>query len=543
MHGDRGLAPPHGGKLVDLVVGDARAAELVAMADRWPSWVLSERQRCDLDLLACGAFSPLTGFLGRADHASVCQRMRLADGTLWPIPVTLDVDDRTRDAALVWGHVALRDDHGRLVAVLGVHEAWRADPRVEAEAVFGRCDPAHPSVDHLLYRTHPWYLAGRLEVLPSARTLDGAGPRFTPAGLRAHFDRLGITRVVAFNTRNPMHRAHQELTLRAARETGAHLLIHPVVGPTKPGDVDVATRVACYESLLPTYRSGQATLALLPLAMRMGGPREALWHAIIRQNFGATHMIVGRDHAGPGQDSLGRPFYDPYAAQELVRRHQDELAVSMVSFPQLGYVEDSDSYEPVDQVPPGTQVSVISGTEVRRRLARGQALPSWFTPPAVASVLRRRYPPLPERGVTVVLVGEPGAETTATAAELACRLQSLGRQVRRVGDDGSRPEQATQAPAPVADLAGLTARAVETTRAGDIALCTVHTADAPALERMRIEVEAWGGFFLVPVAPAGTAGRSGSPGSSGSARARVEALLGQLRAHGFLTSEEEQASA
>ncbi|MGN6408460.1 MAG: hypothetical protein ACTHMH_08925, partial [Curtobacterium sp.] len=250
-------------------------------------------------LAACGAFSPLTGFLGRADHASVCERMRLSDGTLWPIPVTLDVDDRTRDAALVWGHLALRDALGRLLAVLGVREAWRVDPRVEAEAVFGRCDPAHPGVNHLLYRTHPWYLSGALEVLPTTPALDGAGPRFTPAGLRAHFDRLGIARVVAFNTRNPMHRAHQELTLRAARETGAHLLIHPVVGPTKPGDVDVPTRVACYESLLPTYRSGQATLALLPLAMRMGGPREALWHMIIRQNFGATHMIVGRDHAGP----------------------------------------------------------------------------------------------------------------------------------------------------------------------------------------------------------------------------------------------------
>ena len=220
----------------------------------------------------------------------------------------------------------------------------------------------------LLHRTNPWYVTGRLEVLP--RTVHAAGRegsdlRFTPAALRRHFDELGVRRVVAFNTRNPMHRAHQELTLRAARETGAHLLVQPVVGPTKPGDIDVGTRVACYRRLMPSYPAGKATLALLPLAMRMGGPREALWHAIIRQNFGATHMIVGRDHAGPGADSQGRPFFHPYAAQELVRRYQHELEVTMVAFPQLGYVESTDTYEPVDEVPPGTTVRTISGTEVR----------------------------------------------------------------------------------------------------------------------------------------------------------------------------------
>ena len=394
----QGLARPHGGRLVDLVVGPEQAEELDRLSVAWPARRLTERQRCDLELLATGAFSPLTSFLGEADHASVCERLRLADGTLWPMPVMLDVDEPTLRAAQACGRLALRGDDGTLLAVLEPREAWRVDPLAEARAVFGSDDPAHPSIDTLLHRTEAWYVSGPLEVLPRAvapADRDHQDLRFTPAGLRRHFAERGIDRVVAFNSRNPMHRAHQELTVRAARQTGAHLLVHPVVGPTKPGDVDVATRVACYRGLMPTYEAGRATLALLPLAMRMGGPREALWHAIIRQNFGVTHMIIGRDHAGPGQDSRGLPFYDPYASQELVRRHQDELEVRMTSFPQLGYVEETDSYEPVDQVPPGMRVRTVSGTEVRRRLARGEALPAWFTPPAVAAVLAERFPPLP----------------------------------------------------------------------------------------------------------------------------------------------------
>jgi len=395
--GAQGLSGPHGGTLVHLAVGPERAVELERSAVRWPARHLTDRQRCDLELLACGAFSPLSTFLGRADHASVCERMRLADGRLWPMPVALDVDEETLRSAQACGHLALRGDDGALLAVLEPREAWRVDPLQEATAVFGTDDTAHPSVDALVHRTEPWYVTGPLEVLPRAVAPPGRDDqdlRFTPAALRRHFTDLGITRVVAFNTRNPMHRAHHELTVRAARETGAHLLVQPVVGPTKPGDIDVPTRVACYRGLMPSYPTGQATLAILPLAMRMGGPREALWHAIIRQNFGASHMIIGRDHAGPGVDSRGRPFYGAYASQELVRRHQDELEVRMVSFPQLGYVEERDTYEPVDQVPPGTRVRTVSGTEVRQRLARGEELPTWFTPPAVAAVLRDRFPPL-----------------------------------------------------------------------------------------------------------------------------------------------------
>jgi sulfate adenylyltransferase len=431
--------------------------------------------------------------------------MRLSDGTLWPIPVTLDVDDATREAAERCGVLALRDDTGLLVAVLDLDGSWMGDHVAEAEAVFGSGDPEHPGVDHLLHRTHRWYLSGRLEVLASPLRHEFGELTYTPRNLREYFEDRGIRRVVAFNSRNPMHRAHQELTLRASRTTGAHLLIHPVVGPTQPGDVDAYTRVRCYRQLLPSYQPGQATLALLPLAMRMAGPREALWHAIIRQNYGVTHMIVGRDHAGPGLDGSGRAFYRPYAAQELVARFADELAVAMVSFPQLGYVAETDSYEPVDEVPPGTAVITISGTEVRRRLARGEPLPTWFTPPAVAAELGRRFPPLSQRGFTIFLTGLSGAGKSTIARALNMKLQALGgRQVSLLDGDLVRRHLSGELGFSRRDRDQNVHRigyvASEITKHGGVAICAVIAPYDRARKDVRRLVEAWGAFLLVHVA-------------------------------------------
>ena len=367
------------------MVDRERAGELERLAADWPDRLLTERQRCDLELLACGAFSPLTGFMDEADHAGVCDRMRLADGTLWPMPVTLDVDDQTLRNAESCGHLALRDADGHLLAALELRGRG-GSTRPRRRGGLRKVRPRPPDRDQLLHRTKPWYVTGRLEVLP--RTVHAAGRegsdlRFTPAALRRHFDELGCAVSSPSTRATPCTALTRRLTLRAARETGAHLLVQPVVGPTKPGDIDVGTRVACYRRLMPSYPAGKATLALLPLAMRMGGPREALWHAIIRQNFGATHMIVGRDHAGPGTDSQGRPFFHPYAAQELVRRYQHELEVTMVAFPQLGYVESTDTYEPVDEVPPGTMSAPSreprsgSAWHGASRCPRGSRRPPW----------------------------------------------------------------------------------------------------------------------------------------------------------------------
>jgi sulfate adenylyltransferase len=418
--------PPHGGTLVDLRVEDGRAAAIAADAETLPGWELTRRQRCDLELLATGGFSPLRTFHDRADYESVCVRMRLATGELWPIPVTLDLPEHIVEAAQAAGGLALRA-RGADVAVLRMTEAWRPDRQAEAQSVFGTTDPGHPGVQALL-RSHDWYVSGDLEVLRLPEHHAFRSLRLTPAQVRREFADRGWDRVVAFQTRNPMHRAHQQLTVRAARELGAKLLLHPVVGIGKPGDVDPYVRVRCYRALLPTYAPGTTMLALLPLAMRMAGPREALWHAIVRKNHGATHFIVGRDHAGPGVDRRDRPFYDPYAAQALVRRHEAELGIGVVPFRQMVFVQELGEYVPEDDVRPVQHCLRISGTEQRRRLARGEELPPWFTPPEVAAELRRAFPPRSQRGLCVLVrAGLPHADRVAAA--VSARLRELGRTV------------------------------------------------------------------------------------------------------------------
>jgi sulfate adenylyltransferase len=297
--------------------------------------------------------------------------MRLADGTLWPIPVTLDVSEEFARSINPGRTIALRDPEGVMLAALHVEEIWQPDRQAEAKAVYETTDCDHPGVEYLLRQAHPWYVGGRVEGLYLPSHYDFRTLRLAPAELRGEFVRLGWRRIVAFQTRNPMHRAHQELTLRAAKTVEANLLIHPSVGMTKPGDVEYYVRVRCYQALLSKYPKDTVKLALLPLAMRMAGPREAVWHAIIRKNYGCSHLIVGRDHAGPGNDSIGRPFYGPYAAQELLRIHQQELGITMVPFNMMVYLQDQDTYVAENEVPQGARVLNISGTELRRRLAEG----------------------------------------------------------------------------------------------------------------------------------------------------------------------------
>ena len=420
------LISAYGGALVDLLVDESRRVELKAQSREWPSWDLTQRQLCDLELLLSGGFSPLTGFLGRRDYESVRDHMRLADGMLWPIPITLDVSPEVAAQLDNGSHLALRDPEGVILAILHVTEVWQPDLKGEAESVYGTANRTHPSVAVLLDSTRPSYVGGELEGLQAPVHYDYTDLRHTPAELRALFQVHGWRQIVAFQTRNPLHRAHFELTLRAAKQVEANLLIHPVVGMTKPGDVDHYTRVRCYQAIMPSYPQGTAMLSLLPLAMRMGGPREALLHAIIRRNHGVTHLIVGRDHAGPGQDSAGRPFYGPYDAQEMVRKHEAELGVQMVPFREMVYVEDRDTYMPEDEVPKGERILSISGTEQRRRLNEGTELPSWFTPPAVAAELRRSYPPRSKQGFTLFFTGLSGSGKSTIANVVLVKLLEIG---------------------------------------------------------------------------------------------------------------------
>ena len=496
--------PAHGGRLVDLLVQAERAEELKGHALEWPSWSLTRRQLCDLELLATGAFSPLRSFLGQADYASVCERMRLGDGILWPIPVTLDLPGDVAAQAEAAGVLALRDLEGVMLAVLRVTELWRPDLRDEAAAVFGTTDTAHCGVDHLLHRTNPWYVSGALEVLQLPDHQDFRALRHTPAQLRAEFARRGWSRIVAFNTRNPMHRVHQELTLRAARDADAKLLIHPIVGVTRPGDVDHYTRVRCYQAVLPTYPEGSVMLSLLPLAMRMGGPREALWHGIIRKNHGVTHLIVGRDHAGPGPDSEGRPPYHSYEAQELFARYERELGVTMVPFRQMVYVERDDAYVPEDEAPEGARVVSISGTELRRRLAEGDELPHWFTTPAVAAELRRTFPPRSEQGFTVFFTGLSGSGKSTIANVLCARLLELGgRHVTLLDGDLARQHLSNELGYSREhrdlNVSRIGFVAAEITKSGGIVVCAPIAPYDKTRREVRRLIEPGGGFLLVHV--------------------------------------------
>ncbi|MBV9010331.1 MAG: sulfate adenylyltransferase, partial [Verrucomicrobia bacterium] len=421
------LTPPHGGELVNLLLDPEEAAYLKTQSRDFPSWDLTTRQICDLELLLSGGFSPLRGFMNRADYEGVCHEMKLTNGVLWPMPITLDVTEAfAKTLKPGSSRIALRDSEGVMLAVLHVEDVWQPDRNGEAKAVFGTTSKAHPGVDYLLNKANARYVGGRLEGLQMPTHYDFRTLRLTPADLRAEFTRLGWRRIVAFQTRNPMHRAHVELTFRAARQVEASLLIHPSVGMTRPGDVDYFTRVRCYQLLVTKYPHGTAKLSLLPLAMRMGGPREAIWHALIRKNHGCSHFVVGRDHAGPGKDVDGKPFYGPYQAQELFRKHQAEIGVEMVPFQMMVYVEERDKYFPENEVPKDTRVLNLSGTELRRRLNEGREIPAWFTYPEVARELRRSFPPRHKQGFTVFFSGLSGAGKSTIANVLLTKFLEMG---------------------------------------------------------------------------------------------------------------------
>jgi sulfate adenylyltransferase len=465
---------------------------------------LTDRQLCDLELLVNGGFSPLSGFLGEADYRSVTDDLRLADGTLWPIPITLDVTEDLVAGLSRGDRLALRDPEGVMLAVITVDDLYRPDREAEAALVYGTTNPEHPGVAQVL-AAHPWCVGGRVEGLDLPTHHDFRPLRLAPAETRALFAERGWERVVAFQTRNPMHRAHQELTLRAAREVDAKLLIHPVVGMTKPGDIDHYTRVRCYRALLGSYPSDTATLSLLPLAMRMAGPREAVWHAIIRKNFGATHLIVGRDHAGPGKDSSGTPFYGPYDAQELLRTHEAELGVTMVPFRMMTYVEDLDAYLPEDEVPDGSRAVTISGTELRAKLVHGDEIPDWFTFAPVAAELRRSHPPRHGQGLTLFFTGLSGAGKSTVANAVMVRLLEEGsRRVTLLDGDLIRQNLSSELGFS-REHRDLNIRRIgyvasEITKHGGIAICCPIAPYDAVRKEVRASVEHSGGFLLVHVA-------------------------------------------
>ncbi|WP_415393331.1 bifunctional sulfate adenylyltransferase/adenylylsulfate kinase [Paracoccus sp. SJTW-4] len=501
------MSQPNLVPIPELYVNADSAQKLKADAGEMPSWDLTQRQLCDLELLMSGGFHPLKGFLTEADYDGVVNDMRLSSGALWPMPITLDVSEEFAAKAEPGTDIALRDPEGVILAILSVTDRWTPDKKHEAEKVFGNGadDIAHPAINYLHNVAGPVYLGGPITGIQPPTHYDFKARRDTPNELRAFFRKMGWRRIVAFQTRNPLHRAHQELTFRAAREAQANLLIHPVVGMTKPGDVDHFTRVRCYEAVLDKYPSATTHLSLLNLAMRMAGPREAVWHGIIRRNHGLTHMIVGRDHAGPGKNSQGQDFYGPYDAQELFRKHQADIGVEMVDFKQMVYVQERAQYEPRDEVEEGATILDISGTELRRRLREGLEIPEWFSFPEVVTQLRRTSPPRDRQGFTVFFTGLSGSGKSTIANALMVKLMELGgRPVTLLDGDVVRKHLSSELGFSKEhrdiNIKRIGYVASEITKNGGIALCAPIAPYAATRRAVRQMIEQYGAFLEVHVA-------------------------------------------
>ena len=419
---------PYGDTLVDLLSDKESYPRLKTESNDCSSWTLTDRQICDLELLLNGAFSPLKGFMTKTDYNSVLETMRLSDGTLWPLPITLDISEAVAESISIGQKLTLRDKEGFPLAMLSIEEIWKPDLLNECEKVFNTNDELHPAVYHLIQASNPVYVGGTLEGIALPNHFDYKSLRHTPRELREEFIKLKWTNVIAFQTRNPLHKAHVELTKRAAQEVDGNVLIHPVVGLTKPGDVDYYTRVRCYQKVLPHYPNGIAMLSLLPLAMRMGGPREAVLHAIIRRNYGCNFFIVGRDHAGPGKDSNGNPFYGLYDAQDLVKKYQDELEIQLIPFKALVYVNEKKKYMAIDEVPGDCFPLNISGTELRTKLEQDLEIPDWFSFPEIIEELKKAKPPLNQRGFTVFFTGLSGAGKSVLAKGLLFKLLEINQR-------------------------------------------------------------------------------------------------------------------
>jgi sulfate adenylyltransferase len=489
----------------ELYVSYDSAQKLKAEAGELPSWDLTTRQICDLELLMNGGFNPLKGFLGEDDYNGVVDNMRLADGQLWPMPVTLDVSEDFAAKIAPGQDIALRDQEGVVLAILSISDKWVPNKAHEAEMVFGADDLAHPAVNYLHNVAGPIYLGGAVTGIQPPIHYDFRARRDTPNELRAYFRKLGWRKVVAFQTRNPLHRAHQELTFRAAKEAQANLLIHPVVGMTKPGDVDHFTRVRCYEAVLDQYPSATTTMSLLNLAMRMAGPREAVWHGLIRKNHGCTHFIVGRDHAGPGKNSAGQDFYGPYDAQVLFKEHEAEIGLEMVDFKHMVYVQERAQYYPVTEVPEGTTVLDISGTELRRRLREGLDIPEWFSFPQVVQELRRTSPPRSQQGFTVFMTGLSGSGKSTIANAMMVKLMEMGgRPVTLLDGDVVRKHLSSELGFSKEhrdiNIRRIGYVASEITKNGGIAICAPIAPYTATRRAVREMVEAFGAFIEVHVA-------------------------------------------
>ena len=419
------MIDPHGNTLVSFHLSKGELQEYSELSNTIASLTLSLKQQCDLEMISNGAFSPLLTFNNQKDYEEVLLNNKLLNGAIWPIPIVLDVPDKFLKALDKNEHISLRNAEGFLLAILKVKEFWSPNKKDEANSVFKTIDQNHPGVDYLFNHTNSNYISGELVPIQSNKYFDFTHLRKSPQEVRDLFRSNHWKDVIAFQTRNPMHRAHFELTRLAMEQHNAKLLMHPVVGISKPGDIDHFTRVKCYQHIIKYYPEDSVELSLINLAMRMAGPKEALWHAIIRKNYGCNHIIIGRDHAGPGVDAEGKPYYQPYDAQELISQYQEELEIKMIPFQEMVFAKNKKTYLPLDEIKEGEQIERLSGTQFKELLKQRIEIPSWYSFPEVIHELRRRYPKLHNQGLTVFFTGLSGAGKSTLANALMYKLMEM----------------------------------------------------------------------------------------------------------------------
>ncbi len=498
------IIEPHGGSLVNLLVDEKRQTILKDVAFNLSDITLNDRQLCNLELLATGAFSPLKGFMTRTDYESVLDRMRLQNGALWPIPICLDIPETKAKSFEAGQSVALRDPEGFLLAIMEIEEIWAVEVGKEALQVFGTSDQVHPGVQQLYKKSGNFYIGGSLEVLSLPLHFDFKQLRLTPLEVRSIYKRMGWKRVVGFQTAQPVHRPQYELIIKAMQQAKANLLLLPIAGMTKPGDFDHYTRVRCYREVTRHYPPDSFILNLLPFTMHMAGPREALLQTIISKNYGCTHFIIGHNHAGPGRDKNGKSFYKSNEAQKLTSEYSEEIDIKIISFDEMVYLPFEDEYSFVDQVPEGSKTLSLTGSDIRERILTGKKIPKWATFPEVVEELQKAYPPPHKQGFTVFLTGLSGAGKSTVAKVLFSRFLEIGdRPVTLLDGDIVRRNLSSNLKFTKEDRDINVRRigfvASEITKNRGIAICAPIAPYESTRSEIRSTIESYGGFIEVHV--------------------------------------------
>ncbi|MBW2490330.1 MAG: bifunctional sulfate adenylyltransferase/adenylylsulfate kinase [Deltaproteobacteria bacterium] len=494
----------YGGAPVQLIVNEERATTLKEISLNLPDIILNDRQLCDLELLATGVFSPLDGFMTRSDYESVLDRMRLQSNVLWPIPICLGISDTKARTLEVGQSVTLRDHEGFLLAIMHIEDMWPVDREKEASLIYGNTNITHQGVKYLLNVEGDYYIGGKLEVLSTPLHFDFKQLRMTPQEVRRVYQKLKWKRILGFQTRNPIQRIQFEMTVKAMREAKANLLLLPITGMTKPGDFDHYTRVRCYRAVTRHYPPDSFVLNLLPLSMRLAGPREALLHAIIAKNYGCTHFIVGRDHASPGTDVNGKPFYESHAAQKLTAKHSEDIGVTIIPFEELVYLPFEDEYRSADQIFEGEQYISFSSSDIRERIRTGRRIPEWATFKEVVDELKKAYPSPDKQGFTIFLTGLSGAGKSTIAKVLYARFLEIGdRPVTLLDGDIVRRNLSSQLSFSKEDR-DINVRRIgfvagEITKNRGIAICAPIAPYNGTRGKIRNAIENYGGFIEVHV--------------------------------------------